>query len=997
MSSSSAAPPLLERRGQANRLEELLDRSSSGQACFVSLVAEAGAGKSRLLEALQSSRGENVVFMIGRAFQATSTTPYSVWVDALEPYLRQLSRRELLHLLGNCSDLPRLFPSCSHLQVDLPSLPSGDMGLEQTRVFGQIGSMLARMSRDRLVVVALDNLQWADASSIELLHSVVRASTDAKLLIIGLLRDDDLLIESPLSTCLRSLGQLGLEERLTIPPLSLEATSEILAEETGQQWPREDVINLHRLTQGNALFVHEFGRHAAAKKKSAPLSQISFEDLPSSVQALLSERLRELDEDSRRVLAFASAFEAPISYELLQALTAYSEERLLDALDRLCFLRFLTEAVHESSTQYEFHKPLVQATVYRSMGIARRQFLHRLIAEEAIRSGRLDSATIARHLIAGARTNDSTAALPYLIQASQDAVRSFGNHEAVSLLKNALKLMIWDEQTKVQRAQLLLMLGESHKRLGHFDDAVGAWTEALPSATSCLSATLHRSIARTHWQAGRESAAIVTIENGIACLADAEFTEEAAFLRQEYALALARQGRLREARIEAALALSLCDEERHPEVVARIYIVMGLIRGYAGDLRAAMQSVNKAINLCEDLAYPGAAFLAHYTLAGLLRYEGDFSVFEQQCEACMKIADRMHSVALASWPLSMCVERYTLEGRIREAIEKGERALSLDRSTSQGAVLPRTHSFLAIAYRLSGDVAKAKAHLKESSQLVSSLDKRELRVVAVHTYCQAYVEFLEGNFELCLSLIDSLTSSRAGEGAIAFYALHPYSLPLAAEAAARLGRIETANELLQQLYDLRRSGTSSCEGSIMLVMALLKAAASDYRGACTEIQKAITVWESKTRPFETARARVELAGWLENQEKLEQAVDQLNAAGMVYTRIGASREAASVAQKLRKLGRRPLFGQQRHSSGQPISQREEEVVSLVALGKSNKEIAAALFLSELTVETHMKNILRKLSLKSRAQVATYAATQHSAGNLAGARVLSFEAAQIRRA
>jgi len=963
----------LEREDLLARIAGLLDAPGGTGPRFVAVTGEAGVGKTRLVEELQRRHAGDTTFLCGRAFQATATTPYAVWVDALEQHLRSLPRRELLHVLPAGSDLPRLFPACQHLALEPVTPPAGDIGAEQVRLFGQMGTMLSRIAGDRHLVVVLDNLQWADTSSVELLHAVVRALDDCRILIMGVYRGDDLRPGSSLNVCVESLLRLGLAECLTVPPLTVASTGSILEEETGRGWSAGVVHQLHHLTQGNAFFVREFGKHAAARGQSEPPAWTTIEDIPGTVQALLNERLRELDESCRRVLAFAAAFEAPIGYRLLLALTGFDEERLLDATDRLCELRLLTEIVDGREVSYEFHKPLVQAAVYRGMGVARRQFLHRVIAAEAMRGEGHDAATIARHLIAGAVAGRQHDALPYLLRAADDAVSVFGNHEAISLLDSALQLARTHGESQTLLPRIHLDLGESFKRLGRFTEAIASWTQALPSADARLAATLRRCIARTNWQAGHEKEAMRVVEDGIARLAEAAATEEAAFLRQEYALSLARQGRLQEALDEAARAMALVDDERHPEVVARIHIVICLAHGYRGDLRSAIQAIRKSLALCEDLPYPGAAFLAHYTMAGLLRYEGDLSVFEQHCDACMRIAERMHSVALASWAQSIRIERYTFEGRVHEAIELGKRALTLDQTTGQGAVLPRTHAFLAVAYRVAGDLAKARNHLDESKRLVAELEKNELRVAVVQTCCEVFLEFHEGRFEKVLELFASLRDSLTRPVPITFYALHPHALPLAAEAAARLGRQEEAQQLLDELQILRKGSACPFESPVLQARGLLRIVEQDLDGAKRDLGRAADGWEANRRPFDAARARVALAEVLAAEGAGDLAAAQLNAAGGLYAGLGATRDAAAVAQRLRQSGRRPLFGQAKKAAGQPVSNREGEVIALVAHGKSNKQIASELFLSELTIETHVKNILRKLGFTSRTQIATYAA------------------------
>ena len=103
----------LERYDLLDDLQAALERATEGHGSFVALVAEAGAGKSRLAEEFRRRHSARATFLSGRAFLATATTPYAVWVDALEQHLGALPRRELLYLLQSGSDLPRLFPAGS--------------------------------------------------------------------------------------------------------------------------------------------------------------------------------------------------------------------------------------------------------------------------------------------------------------------------------------------------------------------------------------------------------------------------------------------------------------------------------------------------------------------------------------------------------------------------------------------------------------------------------------------------------------------------------------------------------------------------------------------------------------------------------------------------------------------------------------------------------------------------------------------------------------------
>src|SRR5690606_18977854 len=182
-------------------------------------------------------------------------------------------------------------------------------------------------------------------------------------------------------------------------------------------------------------------------------------------------------------------------------------------------LLLLDEVVLGSEITYEFHQPLVQATVYERMSAARRQYLHRVIACELMRSPRQDpdhAMRVARHLVAGASAEGQEEALPYLAQAAESAVARFGNHEAIALLSTALRILDASPQASSQASSarfnqqfdLQFNLGESYKRLGKFEQALEIWNSALAHAKGNQRASLYRCMGRALWQAGREGAAM---------------------------------------------------------------------------------------------------------------------------------------------------------------------------------------------------------------------------------------------------------------------------------------------------------------------------------------------------------------------------------------------------------------------------------------------------------------------------------------------------------
>lgn len=964
---------LLEREGEMKVLTDCLASALRGESRFVVVEGEAGAGKSRLVDEFGRQHGGDCLFLHGRGFATMRTTAYSIWVDALDFHLRSLSLREAQHVIGDHAELRRLFVTASERSGLAGMRDPGACDAEPTRLSAQLTAMVVRLSRLQPVVLVLDNLHWADSSSIEVLHAVVRGAQASRVMIVGIYRNDALADARHLASCVKSLRDVDAVSTISLHPLSMPSTSRIAAEVLGQGYPESIALEVHALAQGNPFFTRELLVRCAARAASGRTTLPGADEpMPPSIEAVIGERTRDLDDDARRVLAVSSVIEAHIRHDVLRDVTHLDEERLLCVLERLCQMGLLREASSVGTVRYAFPKPLVQATIYRGMSLARRRYLHGLVADVLVDRPDTDvlPSQVAMHVLNGTERDREAKALPYLLAAARDAIAVFGNHEAISLLGQALAAGEVCGMRDEDRVSLWLDLGECHKRLGRFEEALSAWRKALPLATPSIVAILQRSISRALWQSGREAEACRQLEDGIARLGPP--TVEGAWLRQEFALTCVRQGRLHEAEALCESIRYEFDEAEHPELMARTLIVQSTAHGYRGELQRAMGGIQDAITLSKSLAYPGATFLACYTGAAMLRYDGDIELFESLCLQCDQIAGAMHALALESWSHSIRIERYMHAGRLSEALAVGNQALTIDEALDQGTTLPRTHAFLAVACRLSGDADGAARHMACAERLLSGRAGREARSAAVVATMGAYLGVLDVRYAEVQQRIESLWPCGAAQEPLRFYALHPFGMPIAAEAAARAGDASLASAWLDRFSAMQCPAFHPADGARHLVLGLLASLAGNLDAACRELHRATDIWSWQGRRFDAARILLDLSEAQRLLGDMPAAVRTLTDAAAEFRAMGARQEFARANQRLRKLGARSLAEKPARVLGNVISTRERQVAALIAAGKTNKEIAGTLFLSELTIETHVRNILRKLNFKSRVQIAGYA-------------------------
>ena len=205
---------LVGRRHELALLARALERAAGGQRGAVLILGEAGVGKTRLArEAVASARDQGFFVLERRAHAPESAVPYGILLDALGPEVRALEPRVQQRLFEGAPQLLRLFDPTSARDDGVHKGEGDGEGLEKTRLYAPMTRLLARLAAPRPLVLLLDDLQWADAASLELLHFAVRNLEAARLLVLGTFRDDA--NQAGLLALARSFRRLGLGEEIT--------------------------------------------------------------------------------------------------------------------------------------------------------------------------------------------------------------------------------------------------------------------------------------------------------------------------------------------------------------------------------------------------------------------------------------------------------------------------------------------------------------------------------------------------------------------------------------------------------------------------------------------------------------------------------------------------------------------------------------------------------------------------------------------------------------
>jgi class 3 adenylate cyclase/tetratricopeptide (TPR) repeat protein len=459
-------------------LNEARKRAHTSERVQVVLVAgEAGIGKTALVaRAARAAHAEGSVVLFGHADEDLGIA-YQPWIEVFETLARQgdpvlvgglraAQRGALAHLVPEIGD--------EGLQV-------ADPDMERLLLLEAATELLASASKEASVLVVLDDLQWADTASLQMLRHLIASTTPMDVVISCTYRNTDLGRGSLLTKLLSDLHREANVARFVVRGLEDEELIELLEAAAGHQLDQRGVglaHALHRETDGNPFFIAEIVRHLGETggiflgedrrwRIAAGLEEVG---LPTSVRDVVGRRVERLGDEALRALSIAAVIGQEFDLGVLAEVTNQDEDRLLDLIDAAASAAVLVEA--QTAERYRFAHALIQHSLYDELSPARRQRAHHRIAEalEARASGDdlASLAELARHWAAATRPADLDKALRYVRRAGDAARSALAPEEAIRWYQQALDLIARQSPPDDhQRGELLATLGAVQTQVSH--------------------------------------------------------------------------------------------------------------------------------------------------------------------------------------------------------------------------------------------------------------------------------------------------------------------------------------------------------------------------------------------------------------------------------------------------------------------------------------------------------------------------------------------------
>jgi DNA-binding CsgD family transcriptional regulator/tetratricopeptide (TPR) repeat protein len=937
---------LVGRSSELDGLRSAVAQASRGAGQVLVVTGEAGIGKTRLVaEGLRVASRLGVQVYQGAAVELERRWPFGAIADCLA--IRESTAD------GRRAAIARL------LQEEAPQGDGGswfgDTASTEFRVVEAFVDLVEELSARGPVALAVEDLQWADPSTLLVLHRLGRRIGRLPVMLVATARPVPRSVE--LAACLEGLRGNGAAE-LVLGPLDQAAVAELVQELVGAPLG-PNLLRQVAGAGGNPLWVTELVAallHDGAITQTDGTAELTAVGVPPSLPLTILHRLSFLAPTTLEVLRVASVLGTAFAVTDLSRVLGRPTAALLDAIDEALAGHILDRR----GVELAFRHDLIREALYHDLPAAVRRGLHLDAAHELAGAG-APPERVAEHLVRGASPGDPQA-VAWLRQAARRvALRAPG--VAVELLQRALEL---SPLTDRDRDALLAEQAVSLLWSGRLGDAEAICGEVLGRAHDPgLDGTLRLCLVQT----------------------------------------LVGRGRLEAALREAAAATAsptLSGVER-----ARFQAFMAMAQTSAGQLQAAAQTAARAQAAAEqagdDLA--GAISLASRALVAILG--GDFRDALALAQQAVQRGDRSEELGAHRFPLNLF-----LGGSLHELdrVEEGQAALQRGRRLAEelGAKreLPLYYWALAQGCFWMGEWDDALAECQACLELAEEYGMRlhgtvfshSIRaLIALHRgdqpaaeravaaakrelastgpqlgfdwlgWSHALVLEAVGQPEAALATLGQTWERCAERGLRSTLPVLGPDLIRLARGAGDLGRAEQAASAIEAIA-ARNPGVATLTGAARRCRGLLEDDPEVLLGA-------VAAYRAGPRPLTLALACEDAAAALGRAGDVTRARPLLDDALAVYERLDASWDAARAEARLRPLGlRRGRRGPRRRptSGWDSLTQTELKVARLVAQGLSNPEIAERLFISRGTVHTHMSHVLAKLGLRSRVGLAAEA-------------------------
>lgn len=958
--------------GRAEELERLgaaYEVILGGRTLTVLVSGDAGIGKSRLVEEFSDRvRLQGAVVATGMCVPGDAALPYAPVVGILRDLTRQSDAapaQELLRTL--CGGTP---------DEDNDAVQRTNGVFARTMLFEAILQLVLDVSQHAPFTIIVEDLQWCDAASAQLLDFLVRNLGDARVLIIGTYRGEDFDADHPLAEWLAELSRNRRTSHLTLGGLGRLELTALLVDATGTSLDPPTFENVWTRSQGNPFFAEEL---ATAGSDAS---------LPAALKGVALTRVRQVSQQCRDVLAVAATAGASVEHDLLEVVCG-PRERLADILAEALDRRILL--IEADGVTYRFRHGLLREAVYGDLLPARRRALHRDIATALAADERIGpknpvhrSAALAGHWWSAEEWH---AALLPSIAAAEAAAGVFAFREAYAHLEHALLAM--DNVDQPPEGVTRLAVLERAAEYSYFTPGAGraaqlaqaAVTEALAVGDPFAAARSYIRLGRSIWGTGGAAAAFEAYRAAADVLPKGAPVREHAYVLAEEARGHMLLSHFGEGEKRAREAIAAAEAAGARDLVGHATNTLGCCRGELGRADEGIELIREALVIAEELGNPEDLNRAYANLSSLLFESGRIAEAAAVALDAAAMGEQIGGIRLNT-AASNSIEALMFLGRWDEAETMLEQlgmspygacvaSPYLDRlpfATHRGRYAD-AENLLRTAHELTDGLGDTQFRGRvELAEATLALERgRPLDALPAIERCLDVVRGSEDEFYVpelaavaCRAAADAALAVRLGDGdatalarcadeadaqvevVIARRAKRGVPLPIHGLAFVAQARAERSRMQRTDAQAWREAGDAFADVPSVYWTAYCRwreaEALLEGRGSRARAMECLSAAYADVR-------RLALPPFMRR-------IEDLATRSRIELAAGTPVPADVQAERAAELG---------------LTAREVEILGQLAAGRTDREIAEALFISKKTVGVHVSNVLRKLQVGNRVE------------------------------
>jgi ATP/maltotriose-dependent transcriptional regulator MalT len=967
---TTTSPAFIGRTRELAQLLQLLERAEAGRPAVALVAGDAGVGKTRLLAELaaHAARGGARVLVGGCLQVGDVGLPYVPFIDAFRDVGADPDEAKLIApLVAAVPGLGRLVPAGGQDAAEVP-LPTGD-GFEQVQLLDGVLSVLTRLAEREPVVLVLEDVHWADAASRHLLGFLARTLRSSRVLLVASYRSDELHRRHPLRPLLAELIRIPGLERIELPPFSREELAEYLRALVGGEVPSSAVDRILARSEGNAFFAEELVAAGAVRTEV---------HLPDALADVLLGRIEALPELAREVLKVAAAAGRGVGHQLLLAAAGRPEAELEEGLREAIAAQVLV--IDPAGESYRFRHALLQEVVYGDLLPGERIRLHatyaRLLADQG------PAAELAYHCMAA---HDLPGALAALVRAAGEARDVFAPAEALGHLSNAIEL--WDQVPDaaavagMDLVDLELRAAAAASDSGEFRRAVSLARDAVAHADGLRAARANERLANYLLLTdGPVDEMLATSRRAVELVPPDPPTALRARVIAGLARVLQALRQYDEARrwcdeaLRVARAAGSANEETHA------LITLAVLESRHDDVPLARSLLHDATRRAEAAGEHWLQLRAQCILGTLELDVGDLARAREVLDGAVALAERT-GLVWSDYGIQARIQRLYAQYVAGSWEEAARLAASIDDCG------PAAAGVLAVTMYV--EVAMGGEHAAERLEQLRRIGHDDGWVSYMTAGNGIDLATWQGDPDRARELVGVILAELdAADERWELSYIWPATQGLAAEAdraeraraagdeAVAADAVQAGLELLERARAAERQ--SRAVGRQVGPEAVAWLARAEAEATRLEGRTDPDRWAASAEAFgyghvyEQARSRWRLAEALLAAGRREEARQAAVAAHRTAERLGAA-PLRSRVEALARRGRLDIgVGTVEGDGSVGLTPREREVLRLVAAGRSNKQIADALYISRKTASVHVSNILTKLGVHSRGEAAASA-------------------------